>query len=322
MLVDEVTITVKAGNGGNGARTFLHLPNSFKTPADGGNGGHGGSVYVVGSHNISDLSEFRYTKEIEAENGENGGVHNMYGKQGADTTILLPFGTHVTNTETGETFEIITSEPIEIAQGGKGGLGNKALFNKPPRKGVVYSTEGKPGEQKELHLELKYIADVGLVGYPNAGKSSLLAALTNADPKVGDYAFTTVEPNLGVHEGVVIADIPGLIEGASSGKGLGIKFLKHIEKTNLLLHLIDATSANTIEQYEAIQQEFEHYKNGFLLQKPEIILLSKSDLVDPQDMEAKIDIFKRKGFNVMPFSIYNEEQIRELRKKLHQAIHE
>lgn len=319
MLVDEVTITVKAGNGGNGARTFLHLPNSFKTPADGGNGGPGGSVFVVGSHNVSDLSEFRYTKEIEAENGENGGVHNMYGKQGTDTTVLLPFGTHVTDTKTGETFEVTSTEPVEIAKGGKGGLGNKSLFNKPPRKGVIYTTDGQPGEEKELHLELKYIADIGLVGYPNAGKSSLLAAITNADPKVGDYAFTTVEPNLGVHDGVVIADIPGLIEGASEGKGLGIKFLKHIEKTNLLLHLIDATASDTIEQYEAIQQEFEHYKDGILLKKPELILLSKSDLVTPADMEKKINIFKQKGFDVMPFSIYNNDQINQLKEKLKDA---
>lgn len=315
MLVDEVTITIKAGDGGNGARTFLHMPDSYKTPPDGGNGGHGGNVFLAGSHNMSDLSEFRFKKEIEAENGEPGGKRNLFGRQGEDTTILLPLGTHVTNVETGESFEIVDDKPILIARGGEGGFGNKhitteSLIDKS------YTLQGQPGEEVKVHLELKFIAEVGLVGYPNAGKSSLLSVITNADPKVGNYAFTTLEPNLGVHEGVVIADIPGLIEGASEGKGLGIQFLKHIEKTKILLHLIDATADDVVEQYEAIQTEFQQYKNGELLEKPELILLSKSDLVEPEDMKKKLDIFKKKGFDVMPFSIYNEEQIQAVKDKL------
>lgn len=318
MLVDEVTITIKAGNGGNGARTFLHMPDSFKTPPDGGNGGHGGNVFLKGSHNMADLGEFRFKKEIEAENGTPGGKKNLFGRQGEDTIVLLPLGTHVTQVETGETFEIVDDEPILVARGGEGGFGNKqitteALLDK------TYEIHGQPGEEIQVHLELKFIAEVGLVGYPNAGKSSLLSVITNADPKVGNYAFTTLEPNLGVHEGVVIADIPGLIEGASEGKGLGIQFLKHIEKTKILLHLIDATAEDVLEQYEAIQTEFRQYKNGELLEKPELILLSKSDLVEPADMKKKLEIFEKKGFDVMPFSIYNEEQIQALKEKLAHA---
>lgn len=316
MLVDDVIISVKAGDGGDGARTFKHMPDSFKTPPDGGNGGRGGNVYFIGSSNVSDLSEFRFKKKLEAENGERGGKNNLYGAKGEDITIQVPLGTHITNTETGETIEIIDSEnPIMFAKGGHAGLGNLALTARK-RTNYIGVEKGGPGEEKQLHLVLKFIADVGLIGFPNAGKSSLLASLTNADPKIGDYPFTTLEPNLGVMRspasggrGLVLADIPGLIAGASEGKGLGITFLKHIEKTNFLMHLIDATTEDPLKVYKTVRAEFEQYANPELLEKDEVIVLSKIDLVDPEALKKKIAELKKTKKQVLTVSIYDEKSL-------------
>jgi GTP-binding protein len=292
MLVDDVVITVKAGNGGNGAVTFEHRRGSIKTPPDGGNGGNGGSIYLQGSSQISDLSQFSYKKKQEAESGTPGKKSNLYGKNGEDAVILLPFGTEVRDGESNELLlEIVDDEKICIAKGGRGGIGNKE-FTKKGYHGHQEPQEGLKGEERILHLVMRLVADVGLVGLPNAGKSTLLSVLTAAHPKIGAYPFTTLEPNLGVMEKIVIADIPGLIEGASRGKGLGITFLRHIEKTELLLHLIDATDEDVIGAYEKIRNEFSEFSES-LARKEEMIVLTKKDLVTQEELTQKVQHLKK-----------------------------
>jgi GTP-binding protein len=310
MLVDKVTLTIKAGNGGNGAATFLRNGMTAKGGPDGGNGGNGGSIIIQGSTNIRDLSEFRFKKKITADDGINGKNKRLYGKNASDTTILVPLGTQITDVKTNSVFEIRDTKPRRFAKGGTGGRGNlefKSATNQTPR----YAEHGTPGEEKELFLELKLIADIGLIGLPNAGKSSLLAVLTHAHPKIGDYPFTTLEPNLGVLGDKTLADIPGLIEGASEGKGLGINFLKHIEKTKLLLHCIDASDPDPEKTYTVVREEFTHF-NKELLEKPEIILLTKTDLVEKKDLEKKIKLFAKKKMNVLTCSVYDDVSIKTL----------
>lgn len=307
MLVDNVTLTIKAGNGGNGAATFLRNGMTAKGGPDGGNGGNGGSIYIQGSTNVRDLSQFRFKKKITAEDGIAGKNKRLYGKNAPDTTILVPLGTIITDTKTNGKFEVRDTKPRRFAKGGHGGRGNlefKSSTNQSPN----YAENGTPGEEKTLQLELKLIADVGLIGLPNAGKSSLLSVLTHARPKIGNYPFTTLEPNLGVLGDLTLADIPGLIEGASEGKGLGIGFLKHIEKTKLLLHCIDVSDEHPEKTYEIVREEFRNY-NSKLLEKPEIILFTKTDLVDAKDVGKKIKLFKKHGKEVVACSVYDQESI-------------
>lgn len=315
MLVDDVVITIKAGDGGNGNASLKRNAQTAKGGPDGGNGGNGGNIYVQGSHNVSDLSIFRFKKEIRAQPGGDGGRKNLFGKNADSITVYVPLGTHITDLSQNTVYEIAdTNTPILVAQGGKGGRGNnefKTSTNQTPR----YAEFGEKGEQKTLRLELRLIADIGLVGLPNAGKSSLLAALTNARPKIGAYPFTTLEPNLGVMNGLILADIPGLIEGASSGKGLGIKFLKHIEKTKLLVHCIDVTSEDLLKAYTVVQNEFTHY-NQSLAKKPEIVLLTKTDLTSQDSLKQKVKILKKKNKNIKTLSIYNKESIEALKEYL------
>lgn len=314
MLVDSITLQIKAGNGGNGAVSFLRNGQKAKGGPDGGNGGNGGDIYFQGTTNVSDLGEFRFKKKIKAEDGVAGGRSNLFGKNAKHTVILLPLGTQVTNTETGETIEITDETPVLIAKGGKGGRGNnefKSATNQTPK----YAEDGEQGEDKILSLELKFIADIGFVGLPNAGKSSLLAKLTNAHPKIGDFPFTTIEPNVGMFENHMIADIPGLIEGASSGKGLGIKFLKHIEKTKLLIHCIDIQEQNPKKAYETVRTEFGQY-NTSLLKKPEIILITKTDLASKEGVKEKIKSLKKRGQKILACSIYDEKSIEKLKEEI------
>jgi GTPase len=244
-FVDEATIKVQAGNGGRGMVSFRRekfIP--FGGP-DGGDGGHGGSIYFVADKGLNTLADFRYRRSFKAANGEPGGSADCSGKGGADLEVVVPVGTVIYDTETDETLGDLThdGERILVARGGRGGLGNqhfKTSTNRTPRK----STPGYPGEQRELRLELKLLADVGLLGLPNAGKSTLITAVSAARPRIADYPFTTLHPNLGVvyvgeHKSFVMADIPGVIEGAAEGAGLGIRFLKHLQRTRLLLHLVD-----------------------------------------------------------------------------------
>lgn len=312
MLVDNIKLIVKAGNGGDGSRHLMRNGMTAKGGPDGGDGGNGGSIYFIGSHNISDLSEFRYRKSIKAQSGTNGAGQKMHGKNAEDITITIPLGTRITDEKNRTIIEITDSQiPLRIVLGGKGGRGNvhfKTSINQTP----VYFEKGLPGEEKELFLELRIIAQIGLIGLPNAGKSSLLTVLTNATPKIGAYPFTTLEPNIGMLEGFAVADIPGLIEGASQGKGLGVDFLRHIEKTKILLHLIDLTGDTPKETYDVVREEFRKF-NPVLLGKPEYILLTKTDLVDEKVTERVTKIFSDFGKKVLTCSIYDPDSIEKLK---------
>jgi len=318
MLIDEAAIFIKAGNGGNGSANLKRNAQTAKGGPDGGNGGNGGNVFVQGVDDITGLSEFRYKKKVIAEDGIKGSKQNLYGRNGKDLIIMLPLGTQITDAKTKEVIEILNStDKILVAKGGKGGRGNnefKTATNQTP----IYAEKGGPGEEKNLYLELKLIADIGLIGLPNSGKSSLLSVLTNAHPKIGDYPFTTLEPNLGVMNGLIIADIPGLIEGASGGKGLGDKFLKHVEKTRILIHCIDIQSVNLIKDYETIRGELGIYSK-ILLEKKEIVLLTKSDLLEEKQIEEKLKIAKKANKDAFTVSIYDEDSILSLKKTIADA---
>jgi GTP-binding protein len=326
MLVDNINLIVKAGNGGDGAATFLRNGMTAKGGPDGGNGGNGGNIYFQGSTNINDLREFRYKKIVTAGNGIPGKNKKLFGKNAKHLTIYLPLGTRVTDMDSGKIIEIInTTMFILAARGGKGGRGNtefKSATCQAPR----YAEKGTLGEEKKLFLELRLIADVGLIGLPNAGKSSLLSVLTNANPKIGAYPFTTLEPNIGMlrlqpkspagsFKQYAIADIPGLIEGASKGKGLGVEFLKHIEKTKVLVHCIDSSLENVRKAYLTIRNELEQH-NSLLLEKPEIVLLTKIDLANEETIKKNVKILEKKGNKVLSVSIYKPKTMNLLKKEL------
>ena len=326
MLVDEVTILAKAGIGGNGSISFKRNAQTARGGPDGGNGGKGGDVYITGVNDIDVLQRFSYTKEVHAENGVNGAKQNLYGRNGKDLTINVPFGTLVYDLSNNTGFEIINGEKILIAKGGKGGRGNnefKSATNQAPR----YRELGEKGEEKKLKLELKLIADIGIIGLPNAGKSSLLSLLTNAHPKIGNYPFTTLEPNLGVMpaltrsngDDLIIADIPGLIEGASGGKGLGDKFLRHIERTKILVHCIDGLSENILNDYEVIRTELGQF-NRKLLEKKEIILITKIDNVLEEKIEEIKKIFKKTKKDIYFISIYDNNLVEKFKSLLMSSI--
>lgn len=319
MLVDAINLIVKAGNGGNGAATFRRDAFTSHGGPDGGDGGNGGNIYVLGSTNINDLSEFRYKKNIIAENGTDGTRHNGFGKNAPHKTILVPFGTTITDSKTKEHVDIEdTKKPLLLARGGVGGRGNVA-FKSPINRTPRFAEKGAKGEEREIHLELRFIADIGLIGLPNAGKSSLLRVLTNATPAVGAYPFTTLEPNIGMFGKYPIADIPGLIEGASFGKGLGVTFLKHIEKTKLLVHCIDCTVEDPASAYTTVRKEFEQY-NPWLLSKPEIIFIHKTDLISEKEEKEIVRIFFDQKKKVVTGSIYKPETIEKLKEVLVQEL--
>ena len=289
-LVDEAEILVTAGDGGNGCIGFRREKFIPLGGPDGGDGGAGGSVWLVADENLNTLVDFRHETRFKAQRGENGMGRQAYGKGGADLTITVPVGTVVINVDTDEVIGDLTrhGERLLVAKGGKGGLGNmhfKSSINRSPRKALP----GLPGEERTLKLELKLLADVGLLGFPNAGKSTLIRAVSAATPKVADYPFTTLYPNLGVvsvepHRSFVIADIPGLIEGAAEGAGLGTQFLKHLQRTRLLLHLVDivpmegGVEMSPADQVRAIERELERH-DPELLKKPRWLVLNKADLL-------------------------------------------
>lgn len=289
MFTDEATIEVKAGHGGVGGRHFLREKYKPWGGPSGGDGGAGGSVYVVAKHNLNSLTDFRFHREFFAPNGENGQRNKMAGKDGKDITIHVPCGTIIRDAKTKKVIFDITEEgiPVLLAKGGKGGLGN-CHFTTSKRQAPTYAQPGLPGEEFTIELELKLIADMGIVGLPNAGKSTLLKVLTNAHPKIGAYPFTTLHPNLGIlriHErDVVLADIPGLIEGASKGVGLGDEFLRHIERTTYILHVLDMSgfSGDPIHNYKIINKELSAYSKK-LLKKKQIIVLNKADVPEHEE---------------------------------------
>ena len=310
MLIDDIIIKIKAGNGGRGAVAFNK--NMMSLGPVGGDGGNGGSVYFEGVSDLSALSQFRNQKEFETENGENGRGQSMDGADGKDLILKIPVGTVIYNLETGDAKEIIkTHERILAAQGGRGGKGNfkfRSATNRSPKQ----FQEGKEGEVFAIRLELKLIADVGLIGLPNAGKSSLINELTNGRSKVGNYPFTTLEPSLGVYYELILADIPGLIEGASTGKGLGIKFLQHIERTKILFHLISAESEDLARDYRVIRKELESYSKE-LADKPEYLFLTKSDVTTPTEIKKKITALKKLNKNIVAISIHDEDALEKVK---------
>lgn len=313
MFIDESEIIVKGGHGGAGVVSFG--PKQGSGP-DGGNGGKGGDVYIKASSDITLLNQFSVQTEFEAPAGSPGGKQKMTGRDGHDLEILLPIGTSIIDQETGNTIFELTDvdQRFMLCKGGKGGRGNWE-FRSPRRTTPKFAQPGLAGDEKHLFIVLKLIAQFGLIGLPNAGKSSLLNELTNARAKTANYAFTTLTPNLGVHKGKIIADIPGLIEGASEGRGLGTSFLKHIEKVGVLLHCISAESTNPLKDYKTIRTELGNY-NKKLLEKDEIILVTKSDLVDSKVITKTKNVFTKKNLPVLPMSIHDWESLQELQKLL------
>jgi GTP-binding protein len=316
MIVDEVDLTITGGTGGNGHSSFRREKFIARGGPDGGNGGHGGNIFFVGVSDLSALRQFRFKKHVKGNNGEPGMRKKMFGKDAEDLYVKIPIGTEITDLQTGEIFNIDTiGQEIKIVKGGRGGRGNYE-FKSNENKAPTQYEPGRPGQTKEIKLSLHFIADVGLIGLPSAGKSSLLNALTRADVKVGDYPFTTLEANLGEMEGVIIADIPGLIEGAHEGKGLGIKFLKHIEKTKALIHCIDSTSAEPEQNYQTIRAELESF-NSLLTQKNEVILLTKIDLVDKDTIKKIKKSLEKFNPNVMTCSVLDDKQVEQVKKFIH-----
>lgn len=294
---DEARISVFAGNGGNGAVSFRREKYVPRGGPDGGDGGRGGSVVMVADRNLNTLIDYRYTRIYRAEHGENGRGADCFGKGGVDLVLHVPVGTVVADAESGEVIADLDADGVSavVAQGGAGGMGNlrfKSSVNRAPRQ----STPGEPGQARELKLELKVLADVGLLGLPNAGKSTFIRAVSAARPKVADYPFTTLQPNLGVvrvgeNQSFVIADIPGLIRGASEGAGLGHRFLKHLQRTRILLHLIDAApldpDADPVGDARAIVEELRNYDEDLFL-KPRWIVINKIDLIPQEEREGRI----------------------------------
>lgn len=307
MLIDEVHIIIKGGDGGNGIVHFYNDAFRPKGGPDGGNGGHGGSVYFEGVSDISKLNQFRHAKVYAAQQGEAGDRNNCTGKGGDDLVIQVPVGT-VALYDNGSSIEITeVGQKVLMAKGGSGGRGNyffRSSTNQTPQQREL----GFKCTPKKVFLQLKLIAQIGLIGLPNAGKTSLLNELTPANAKVANYAFTTLEPNLGVTKGgLIIADIPGLIEGAADGKGLGVKFLKHVERTSLLIHCVSAESPNPLKDYQTIRQELTNY-SSVLAKKPEIIVLTKSDLLDQKEIKS---LQKKIGADVVT-SIIDTDSIKKL----------
>jgi GTPase len=310
MLVDEIDLIFKAGHGGAGKVSFG--PGKYSGP-DGGNGGRGGDIIIKVTSDQTALNRFIGKTILEADNGVMGESNKRFGRDGKDLTVVLPIGTVLVNKQTGEEIELSDlSQEFVLCKGGLGGKGN-AEFASASRTTPKFAQPGLEGEIKDLKIILKLIADFGLIGLPNAGKSSLLNELTSAHAKIGDYPFTTLEPNLGVLGGHVLADIPGLIEGASSGKGLGIKFLKHIEKVKLLLHCIDSTSNDPMKDYKVVRGELEHFSED-LAKKPEVILLTKSDLVTKEELKKKLNELKKLKRKVLPVSIHDLDELEKLQE--------
>ncbi|WP_038209667.1 Obg family GTPase CgtA [Xenophilus azovorans] len=302
-FVDEAFIDVAAGDGGNGCVSFRHEKFKEFGGPDGGDGGRGGHVLAVADPNLNTLVDFRYARRHEARRGQHGMGSDMFGAAGDDVTLRMPVGTIVTDAETGEVLHelLAPGETVTLAKGGDGGFGNlrfKSSINRAPRQ----KTPGWPGERRSLKLELKVLADVGLLGMPNAGKSTLISAVSNARPRIADYPFTTLHPNLGVvrigpEQSFVVADLPGLIEGASEGAGLGHLFLRHLQRTRLLLHVVDLApfdeGVDPVAQAKAIVAELKKYDEA-LYRKPRWLVLNKLDMIPEEERAAKVKDFVRR----------------------------
>ena len=320
-FLDQVKIFVKAGDGGPGSASMRREKFIEFGGPDGGDGGKGASIILIAERNLNTLIDYRYTQHVKAEKGQNGMNKNKTGRNGKDLYLKVPIGTQILEEDNKTLLFDFKNEKEEfvVANGGKGGLGNtnfKSSTNRAPRK----FTKGTLGEEFWIWLQLKTIADIGIIGLPNAGKSSLLAAITNANPKIANYKFTTLNPNLGVatydNKEITLADIPGLIEGAHTGVGLGIKFLKHIERCKTLLHMIDITEENLEKSYNQIKEELGSYSKE-LLKKKEVIVVNKIDLLDKKTVEEIIKSFsKNKKCEVITLSTFNKDTVTKIKAKL------
>ena len=320
-FLDQVKIYIKAGNGGDGSPSFRREKYVEFGGPDGGDGGKGGSIVLKAQENLNTLIDYRYQQHHKAQRGENGAGQNRTGKSGDDLILKVPLGTQVFEEDNKTLIFDFNKKGEEFVAGigGKGGLGNtrfKSSTNRAPRK----FTKGATGEEFIIWLQLKTIADIGIIGLPNAGKSSLLAAITNANPKIANYRFTTLNPNLGVasydDKEITIADIPGLVEGAHEGVGLGIQFLKHIERCKSLLHLIDITNLDLNNSYEQVKNELKNYSLKFL-EKKELVVLNKIDLVDESTVKEVINHFsKDKNCEIMTMTTLEKDSISKIKAKL------
>lgn len=315
-FIDEARIHVSSGRGGNGVIRWAHTKEKARGGPSGGDGGRGGDVVLVGVRDLAALAQYRYEKKFHAEDGEAGKGELKNGANGADVLLKVPVGTVARVVETGEEYEIIEEgQRIVLFKGGFGGKGN-ARFKGPANQNPFQQTNGKEGKGGNIEFALKIIADAGLIGLPSAGKSSLLNALTRAKSKVGDYPFTTLAPNLGDFYGHIIADIPGLIEGASSGRGLGIKFLRHVERTGILLHLVSADQDNPLSAYEEVRTELKAFGHG-LADKHEILVLSKTDLVLPEEaLDKEKMLAEATGREVLRVSIHDPAELKRFADRL------
>lgn len=313
MLIDDVTIHVRAGTGGNGVVRFSRT--KMTHGPTGGDGGKGGKVILRGIGDLGALRPFRQKKDVHADNGEDGGQDTCTGADGDDLVVPIPVGTLAQNLTTGEEYDIEKiGEEIIVAKGGNGGFGNfhfRSSRNTTPEE----CNPGAEGEEIDLHLQLKLIADVGFVGLPNIGKSSLLNELTNASSRVANYQFTTLEPHLGVYYELVLADIPGLITGAAEGKGLGHKFLKHVERTRVLFHFVAADSEDPVADYKAIREELGAF-NPKLLEKQEWIIVSRSDERTEEEVQKIVDELKKENQHTVSLSILDESLMTDVKKVL------
>lgn len=329
MFIDEVRIRVKAGDGGNGCLAFRREKFVPRGGPSGGDGGRGGDVRLVASNHYNTLLHLRFNPEHEAQRGRHGEGSNRKGHDGKSVDIGVPVGTVVYDAETGEQLHDFTvaGESIIIASGGRGGRGN-ARFVSSTHQAPTEHEDGKPGVERRLRLELKLLADVGLVGFPNAGKSTLISRLSAAKPKIADYPFTTLEPNLGVvqmedHRSFVIADIPGLIEGAHEGHGLGIQFLRHIERTRLLVHLVDVSESSLrepVDDYRIIMNELASFSPE-MVGKPMLLVASKSDVAqDPERVESLRQLAVEKGLQFFVLSSVTGQGLDELRHAMAEVV--
>ena len=322
-FVDELTIEAQAGKGGSGVIRWLHIKGNEKGGPAGGNGGRGGDVVIEGVRDLGALAAYRFTKKFRAQNGQSGANNNKYGADGESIVLKVPVGTLVEVLGTGETYDVVEEgKQITVFKGGPGGYGN-AHYKSSTNQNPYESQEGKQGQGGELRLTLKLIADVGFIGLPNAGKSSLLNALTRAKSKIGAYPFTTLDPHLGDFYGYLLADIPGLIEGASEGRGLGTKFLRHVERTKILIHLISAEHDAPEEVYVGIRKELDAFGSG-LSKKEEYIVLSKVDLVLPEEQEEKISRLRKVAGDkeVYSVSVEDEKLLKEFSDTLSRLLKE